>query len=138
MKQITVVFRAVLLVAVLASLAACSGGTFVDPGYGGGGDSGYSSGGGGGSGDDDDGGGGNSGNATKPSTLSTSATYAQVMAKLDEIIAYCNATEPTNNGFRGAAQTYKTQLTSGGSAAWTLSMASTMIPLINGIISTLV
>jgi hypothetical protein len=37
MKQIAVFFKVVLLIAVLASFAACQGGTFVDPGSGGGG-----------------------------------------------------------------------------------------------------
>jgi hypothetical protein len=36
MKQIPLIFRMVLLIAVLALFAACSGGTFVDPGHEGG------------------------------------------------------------------------------------------------------
>jgi hypothetical protein len=98
MKQITVAFRAALLVAVLASLAACSGGIFVDPGHeaGGGGGGGWlyngdgGDGGGGGSGGGGSGSGSGSG-STKPDKLPNNASASQATAKLDEIIAYCDA-----------------------------------------------
>ncbi|MDR3123778.1 MAG: hypothetical protein LBU16_08385 [Treponema sp.] len=70
MKQIAGTITTVLLIVVLASLAACGGGTFTDPSHtsGSGGDSGG-----------------------KPARLSSNASYDEAMAKLDEIIAYCQA-----------------------------------------------
>jgi hypothetical protein len=117
MKQIAVVFRVFLLTAVLASLAACSGGTFVDPGHeaaGGIGGSGGDYGDYGDDGDDGDYGSGSSsgggGGGSKPAKLSSNASYAQAVAKLDAIISYCNAYPGTiNNQIKTVAQQAKTE-----------------------------
>jgi hypothetical protein len=96
MKQIAVVFRVFLLATVLVSLAACSGGTFVDPGH-------EAAVGGGGEGSGGGGGGNGGGGGSKPAKLSSSASYAQAADKLDEIIDYCNShpgmvNDTTKNG----------------------------------------
>jgi hypothetical protein len=134
MKQIVSIFRAALLIAVLASLAACSG-SFIDPGHvdgivsmGGGDFGGDYSGGGGGGGDDEGGGGGGS----NISTLSSGASYSQANAKLDEIIAYCNA-HPGNDMVKSGAQALKSSM----SAGWDLTGSTYYINIINGYIDTL-
>jgi hypothetical protein len=128
MKHLTAVFKAVLLIAVLAPLAACSGGTFIDPGHLGAVDmvdlSSYD----GNSGndydyDDDDSGG-------KPSELPSGATYNQAMSKLDEIINYCNS--HSGNGLvKTGAELLQNSLSS---STWS-SVASTRIDAINALIS---
>jgi hypothetical protein len=109
MKQIIPVFRAALLIAVLASLAACSGGTFFDPGHLDAGALGGLMGGDdwdGGDWDDDDGGGGG-----KPAELSSSASYNDAVNKLNEIIDYCDDHPGTvNNTIKTGAQAYKTTI----------------------------
>ncbi|MDR1318891.1 MAG: hypothetical protein LBJ90_04630 [Treponema sp.] len=109
MKQIAVVFRIFLAAAVLASLAACSGGTFFDPGHldadagalgglMGNSDDDWD--------DDDD-------SDSKPSKLSDNAGYSQAIAKLDEIIAYCDAHPETTNNYYAklAAESSKAVIT---------------------------
>ncbi|MDR1231900.1 MAG: hypothetical protein LBK61_10940 [Spirochaetaceae bacterium] len=94
MKLRGTVFRAFLLVAVFVSFAACSGGAFSDPGH-------KSS--GGGNGD-------NTSKPTKPAKLSSSASYTEAMAKISEIIVYCNAHPGTaNDGIKEALQEVPTQ-----------------------------
>jgi hypothetical protein len=139
MKQITLVFKAVLLVAVFVSLAACSGGTFIDPGHGGGGTDGgnYSNGNGdGGSGGGSSGGG--SGSVSKPSRLSNNATYAQSVAKVDEIIDYCEARPgATNDAMNMGAQSLKSGLSYPGVQSSWSSMADRQISAINAFIGQL-
>ncbi|MDR0451384.1 MAG: hypothetical protein LBH26_08990 [Treponema sp.] len=122
MKQITVVFKAGLLIMVFASLAACSGGIFIDPGYGGAGTGNYdrsdysdggngSTGGGGGSiggggGSGSTGGGG--GSESKPAILDNNASYQEAVDKLDEIIEYCEAHPGNqNNSVKSSVETMK-------------------------------
>jgi hypothetical protein len=110
MKQITVLFKTVLLAAVLVSLAACSGGTFTDPGkeaanIGGGGSGDYGDYGDGDYEDEEQDG----GSVSKPSRLSSSASYSTTMNKLDEIIAYCNSHSGYSYSLQ-AAQTIKSSL----------------------------
>jgi hypothetical protein len=76
MKHTAVIFKALLLFVVFAPLAGCKGGAFIDPGHvaatnGGSGGS-YSGGGG-----------------SKPSELSSNASYEEAIEKLDAIIDYC-------------------------------------------------
>jgi hypothetical protein len=136
MKQIAVVFKAALLIAVLASLAACSGGTFVDPGHeaAGGGDNedgGWLDNGG----DGGEEGSGSGGGGGKPAKLSSSAGYSQAIAKLDEITAYCN-THPGNDSVKSGVQSMKTSITSVGQTGWSY-MASQIISSINSLIDIL-
>jgi hypothetical protein len=112
MKHIPVIFRAALLAAVLASLAACSGGMFVDPGHGAGGASGdfdLGTGIGSGTGTGTGSGTGTGGSTvSKPGTLLPGATYEQVLAKLNDIIEYCEAKPSTaNNMIKTQAQTMR-------------------------------
>jgi hypothetical protein len=137
MKQIPLIFRMVLLIAVLALFAACSGGTFVDPGHEGGGGndidipSGYVP------DDDDDGTGGGGGGVSKPAQLALGATYQQALDKLDEIIKYCNAHPGTaNNSMKTSAESAKSSVITMGSSGWSISGAS-IISGINGMISSL-
>jgi hypothetical protein len=93
------VSRAVLALVVLASLAACNGGTFFDPGH----DAAYGFGNGGG--------GGGSRGGTKPSTLSSGATYGDVNDKLAEIYYYCEDHSGTaNNAIKKAVEMFSEQL----------------------------
>jgi hypothetical protein len=128
MKHIPVIFRIALLIAVLASLAACSGGAFIDPGRGAGGASG-----GNGTGT----GTGTGGNGvSKPATLSTSASYNQALAKLNEIIEYCEDNPGTqNDGMKSGAQTWKTTFSTYAST-WG-SSGPTVISSINDLIDQL-
>jgi hypothetical protein len=120
MKQIVVVFRVFLLMTVFASLAACSGGIFVDPGHGAGGGSGN----------------GGGGSVSKPSKLSNDASYSQAAAKLDEIITYCDAHPGmTNNTIKSSAQLLKSTISSYQS--WWSSMAGSLITEINTYIDAL-
>jgi hypothetical protein len=112
MKQMTVVFRTVLLIAVLVSLSACNGGVFYDPGYPGtagmgggfGDDDGFSW-----NDDDDNGGGGSSGGGGgKPTGLDYTASYGDAVAKVDEIIAYCKDNPgPVNDNVKYLAESLK-------------------------------
>jgi hypothetical protein len=132
MKQIVVVFRAALLIAALASLAACSG-VFVDPGHldagvigGSGGSGGGDGGSGGGSG-----GGGSGGSGGKPDPLSNNATYNQAVDKLDEIIAYCNAHPGTiNDGVKNNVESLKNALTGANSSTIQNSWGSGALTMI--------
>lgn len=138
MKQITVVFKAVLLIAILAPLAACSGGTFIDPGHGAwGGGGGYDldgSGDGGGNGGNGDGNGGGS----KPSLLSENATYDQAVATLDEIINYCTAyPNGMNKSTILSAQGTKTAISSATVKATWNTHRSVFVSTINTFISIL-
>jgi hypothetical protein len=133
MKQRAIVFGTVLLIAVVTSLAACSGGIFIDPGHesagggggndewldnGDGGDGGGGGSGDGGSGEGGDSGGGNEGGSSggsKPAALATNASYSQATAKVNEIITYCDAHPGTKNdsikiyaqAVQGAIDTYQ-------------------------------
>jgi hypothetical protein len=152
MKQIVSVFRAALLVAVLALLAACSG-SFIDPGHVDGlvsmgdGDFGGDYSGGdsdwdfdwdddekGGEGVDDDDDENEGGGGSNISPLSSGASYSQANAKLDEIISYCN-THPgtTNNMIKSQAETAQSTISS---TTWN-SMGSMVIPQINNLINAL-
>jgi hypothetical protein len=94
MKQIAVAFKALLLIAVLASLAACKGGTFTDPGHEA---SGFT-----GSGENTGG---------KPARLSRNASYKEAVAKIDEIIAYCEAHPGLeNDAVKGSARQTRSML----------------------------
>ncbi|MDR0553930.1 MAG: hypothetical protein LBG76_03925 [Treponema sp.] len=121
MKRITVVLRTILFMAVLASFAAafaaCSGGVFTDPGAGGGGGGDSSSG---------------LSASKKPAALSTSASYSEADAKLDEIIKYCGSSSKNAN-VKTAAEQMKTSMSSSG---WSYS-GSTFISSINQLIGTL-
>jgi hypothetical protein len=90
-----------LLVVVFALFTACSGGSFYDPGQ-------NVSGLPGGTAGDGGGGGGNGGNydgSSKPAKLSSSASYSQAVAKINQIITYCNA-HPGNDDAKEKAQTF--------------------------------
>ncbi|MDR3139382.1 MAG: hypothetical protein LBT95_06875 [Treponema sp.] len=105
MKQLAVVFKAALALLILASLAACEGGTFSDPGHG---TSGIASGSGGGS----SGGG-------KPAKLSDDASYEEVLDKLDEIIDYCEAHPgPGNDSVKASAQSLRNMFSEYGFESW--------------------
>jgi hypothetical protein len=121
MKQIAVAFKAVLLIAVLASLAACRGGTFNDPGHEASGftDSGGSTGG-------------------KPTRLSSNASYDEALAKCDEIIAYCEThTGQVNDAVKASARQTKGNMSlMGGNSYWS-STKDTWIDTINYYISSL-
>jgi hypothetical protein len=119
MKRFHTILWTVLLAAVLASFAACSGGYFVDPEHGGGGGGG-------------DGGGGTVG--AKPGTLGDTASYQDALDKLDAIIEYCG-TSTAHAGAKANATTLKSTIeTTIGSSGW--SSASTVyIPMINAIIN---
>jgi hypothetical protein len=139
MKQITVPFRTILLMVVLVSLAACSGGIFVDPGHGGAGGGSYSDGDFEGSGSTGSGSstGGGSGSGAKPARLSSTASYDEALAKLDEIIDYCEEHPGTgNNMVKSAAETTRDGISLNGQSNWS-SLASSMIPSINTFIGQL-
>ena len=124
MKQITMIFRMIAVCTFLALFAGCSGGVFIDPGHGG------STGGGGGLGGLGGGGG------SKPSQLSSSASYNEANAKLDEIIAYCESHPGGNNtASMGIAQSMKSALAI-YSSNWSF-MSSEIIPSINELIDQL-
>jgi hypothetical protein len=128
MKQIVSIFRAALLIAVLASLAVCSG-SFIDPGQ----VDGIVSMGGGdfGGGFDGGGGGGGGGGVSKPDPLPDNATYEQAIDKLDEIIEYCEDHPGTMNDVtKNGAEMLKPTISS---VTWD-SMGSTVIPQINSLI----
>jgi hypothetical protein len=157
MKQTTVVFRTVLLIVVAVSFAACSGGVFVDPGHGGAvGGAGYHG------GDSDDnsytgssgtgtgtggsgtgtgtgtgtGSGTGGGSGAKPTKLSNNATYNETLARLDEIIAYCNNHPGTvNNQVKASAETQKSYMPTFQSAWSTVGL--TTISGINSMIDLL-
>jgi hypothetical protein len=139
MKQIAVVSKAVLLIVVLASLAACSGGTFFDPGH----EAGSGSNGGYGydydddfDWDDDDSNGDGS-SISKPVKLSSNATYAQAIDKLDAIIAYCTAHPgTTNTGIKSGVQTLKVTISSLQNS-WGGTTVKGMIDSINALIDEL-
>jgi hypothetical protein len=100
MKQVTAVFRVFLAAAILLSFAACSGGTFQDPGHEASGMSGGGSGGGGGGG-------------SKPSKLPNNASASAARNKADEIIKYCNDhPSVTNTAIKDAVEFSKTQINS--------------------------
>jgi hypothetical protein len=124
MKQMTAIFKTILLVTVLASVIACSGGYFSDPGHGGGGGS-YNPGSTGGTGGTD----------SKPAKLSNGATYREALDKLDEIIEYCG-TDLTLAGAKASATSTKSYITTTGSSGWS-SISSSMITTINSIIAAL-
>ena len=121
MKQITLAFRAALLMAVMASLVSCGGGIFIDPGHL---DAGVIVG-GPGFGDDDN-------SASKPDKLSISATAQEAIVKLDEIIAYCDASGSKNSTQKSAAELLKSS-SSGWNVSWFISKA-VAIQSINDII----
>jgi hypothetical protein len=121
MKQLTVVSGAVLAIIILASLAACSGGTFNDPGHEA---SGFT------------GSGGSTG--SKPARLSSNASYDEALAKCDEIIAYCEAhTGQVNDAVKASARQTKGNMSlMGGNSYWS-STKDTWIDTINYYISSL-
>jgi hypothetical protein len=136
MKQITIVFKMIAACTVLALFAACSGGVFIDPGHGGaagiGGslgndyDNDYDD-------DDDTGGGGG-----KPAKLSSSASYAEAIAKLDEIIAYCESHPgPQSTNAITTAELLKTSWNSANiQSGWSVAQSSA-IQNVNAIINLL-
>jgi hypothetical protein len=127
MKQAFVIFRAVLAIMVLASLAACKGGTFNDPGHEAAGPGFTDGGSGGGSG----GGGGG-----KPERLSNYASYEEAIDTLDEIIKYCDAHPgQPNDTIKLSAQQTKDAI-SLMSSNW-IAVRSTHIGTINSYISSL-
>jgi len=80
---------------------------------------------------DDDGGGG----GVKPDTLDFNASYYEAVAKLDELIAYCNKNPSTiNNSVLSQAVALKTSMTALQSS-WS-SSGMTTINSINSLIET--
>jgi hypothetical protein len=127
MKYTRVVFKAALLLTVLASLAACKGGVFVDPGHGGGE---YTAGGGGG--------GGGGGGLTKPAILDNNATYQEAADKLDDIIEYCEAHPGNqNNSVKLSVETMKKNFSAYNVSGNWNTAALVNISAINGYISML-
>ncbi|MDR3193319.1 MAG: hypothetical protein LBT87_09665 [Treponema sp.] len=122
MKQIAIALKAVLLITVLASLAACSGGTFVDPGHGGMGS-----------------GSGGSGGGGKPARLSSDASYDEAADKLDEIIAYCEAHPGSaNTGVKNGVEAFKiTAFSFINESYWSGRTARETIDVINAFIDEL-
>jgi hypothetical protein len=110
MKQMITVLRAFLLVAVFASFAACSGGTFYDPGHE---ESGLT--GGGTPNNPGNNNGNNNGSISKPGHLSDSASYNDFLTKKEDIIKYCNAHPGTANDNVKNAVNYM----SADSSTWT-------------------
>jgi hypothetical protein len=148
MKHLTIVLSMITLSLVLALCAACEGGSFMDPGHV---DAGVwdisSSGPGGYNGgdydydydndddDDDDSGG-------IPSKLSYSASKSDAIAKLDQIIAYCEAnpsgsvSSTSGNTYRKSlAESLKTNIQS-PAGSWD-SLKTSYINSINGLIDLL-
>jgi hypothetical protein len=81
--------------------------------------------------------GGTHNSTSKPTELSSNASYGEAVSKLDEIITYCERnSSPTNNAVRTSAQTLKNELDS-YSSYWSY-MSSQMIISINGLIGQLV
>jgi hypothetical protein len=74
--------------------------------------------------DDDDDDSGPSG-GSKPSKLSSSATYNQAIAKLDEIIAYSG----TSSSVKVSAQQLKTAVSTAGSSYWSSYSAQTILSI---------
>jgi hypothetical protein len=144
----TVTFRTILLMAVLVSFAACSGGIFVDPGHGGGGyysdhsdrDSGTgggSTGSGGGSSGSGSGSTG-SGSSSKPAKLATNVSYGDARAKLEEIIDYCEDHPGTiNNAIKYQVETTKNGVVTAGQNGWSSYLSSATINAINLLIDQL-
>jgi hypothetical protein len=125
MKRLTVVSRAVLALVVLASLAACSGGVFFDPGQ----DAAYGFGSGGG-------GGGSRGGA-KPSSLSSGASFDEAYEKLWEIYEYCEDHPGTiNDGIKLAIDQFGNTFINLESS-WSGTVAQGAITAINSYISQL-
>jgi hypothetical protein len=121
MKQIAVVFRVFLLATVLVSLAACSGGTFVDPGHE---VAGSSSGG--------------VSISSRPAKLSSNASYNEALAKLNEIIVYCSAHPgAVNNEMKEYAEMGRDWIIDLGERDWRGSTASDVIDAINDMIDQL-
>ncbi|MDR1231899.1 MAG: hypothetical protein LBK61_10935 [Spirochaetaceae bacterium] len=124
MKLRITVCRAFLLVAVFVSFAACSGGTFSDPGHD---ESGLG------------GGGKKVSKPNKPATLSSGASYDEAVDKLDKIIAYCDANPTAANSavkygveaFKSTSFSYITEST------WTGTTASQAVGVINEFINQL-
>jgi ABC-type glycerol-3-phosphate transport system substrate-binding protein len=113
MKQIVGVLKAVLMIAVLASLAACSGGAFSDPGHEA---SGLT-----------DGSGGGVESGGKPEKLSNDASYDEAVAKLDEIIDYCDDHPgPGNDSAKASVEQVRQQLAMMGASAWDGSLISSI------------
>jgi hypothetical protein len=84
-----------------------------------------------------DDGGSSGGGVSKPAALAPDATYDQAVAKLDEIIKYCEAHPGTvNNTMKTSAQNTKTSVTNLGSSGWSVGGAG-MITAINSTISNL-
>jgi hypothetical protein len=135
MKQTTAFFRIFLLMTVLASLVACEGGSFSDPGR----EAALGGSGGEGRGDydggDDDDDGGSSGSSSKPSELSSNASKQQALNKLDEIEDYCDS-HPGNGGPLGAADSLWIVIDNMSNAAWDVA-GSGNVGQINNIIAQL-
>jgi hypothetical protein len=114
MKRLAVVSGAVLAIMVLASLVACKGGTFFDPGHEA---SGFT---------------GSGNNDSKPARLPGNASYDEAMAKLDEIIAYCEAHPgPENDAVKGSLRQTKEMLSMMGEDGWSSPGKDTIIDAIN-------
>jgi hypothetical protein len=112
MKRFTVVAGTLLAIMALALLAACSGGTFTDPGHE---SAGLQSGEGGGTGGNSGGTGGTSGGGggSKPTELGSNASYSNAVDKLDEIIEYCeDHPVGANTSIKSTTQLYTSAIVS--------------------------
>jgi hypothetical protein len=152
MKRFTVISLTVLALAAFASLASCKGGTFSDPGHeaasgGGGNDIDYgdwgdwddyddyddddkdnNTGTGNGTGTGNDG----KNSASKPALLSNSATYSQALAKLDEIIAYCDSHPGMiNNSVKYSVDQLRSPLAAYTNNTWSPPTSTTAINALN-------
>jgi len=124
MKNIYKVLGIIALVAIIGfSMTACDD------------DNGSNGAGGGNGGSGSNGGGGI--NATKPAVLRSNASYNEAVAKLDELIAYCNNNPSTiNNSVLQNAITLKTGMPTYQSIWSTANTATTVINSINNLIDT--
>jgi hypothetical protein len=130
MKTKATIKRAMPFVYILGLalvFSACTG-TFTPPGSGGGSGSSGLEGLGGSSGGDGDGSGsgsgsGDGGGSSKPATLGSDASYDDAIAKLNEIITYCNANSG-NDTPKSTAENQKTTIETAGRGTWSISKSS--------------
>jgi hypothetical protein len=123
MKRRAVVFT-VLAMVVFASLAACEGGSFTDPGH-----VAYSGG--------ESSGGGGGGGGSKPARIADSynLSYDEAMDKADEIMEYCEKySGPVNNLIKEEVYLWSAGIYSN---SWNSSMRATAIFTLNEFIDEL-